>query len=301
MRNEDSNAHAALVLVRTRAVRRCPRRDAHAPAKCPRSAVRCASILALALAACGDHSDAPDRPAPTDGSSSSIDAGVPSEYEANGIIVGGRPDAGPIAGARVCVPTEEGLPCAFSDWTGTYRIRLPVHTNRKELAVHVAAPDHIGFVGTLRAAPMFIPGEGWLSASWLPTIPLMEVGQLVELMREGNITPRSPNHALVRVQVLQRGGGAPVNERVTLIPGHPAKAVYMSAARKYDSSLAALTESGLVMFYDVPPGRFEVTVSHCHPVQDLATNWSGSTPDAIAGLAVSGAVTDVPVSCSLDQ
>ena len=266
-----------------------------------RSTARCASILALALSACGDESDIPDRPVPDDAGPPSIDAGFPKEYEANGVIVGGRQDAGPIVGARICVPTEEGLPCTFSDWAGTYRIRLPVRTTRKELAVHVAAPDHVGFVGTLRAAPMYIPEEGWLSASWLTTIPLMEVGQLDELMREGNITTLSPNHALVRVQVLQRSGGVPVNERVTLVPEHGAKAVYMSSARKYDSSLSALTESGFVMFFDVPPGRFEVFVSHCHPIPDLVTNWSGSTPDAIAGLAVSGAVTDVPVICLGNQ
>ncbi|MET0341850.1 MAG: hypothetical protein ABW252_12670 [Polyangiales bacterium] len=246
-------------------------------------ASRLALATTLALAACGgDEPDGIDEVV-------TGKTGAPAAHEVDGFVSGVR-NGPPIAGAEVCVVDADDVPCATSDATGRYVLRLPVWKKRRELAVHVKAPGYVDFVGMVRESPRLDGKAGEARGWWQHSIDLFNDAALADVDRESPRGKPIPGRGIVLVDVWYRVTGTPEGERVHFAGSNPT-----------DGRGAFVPKSGQVLFTDVAPGRFELKVEGCTPAAELPGVWKSATRDAVAGLVLPGALTRLTLRCQEER
>jgi hypothetical protein len=282
------------------------RRYAPLPPTIPSAALLLATLFVLL--GC-DGEERPESAAALDGGGVALDASPgpgASLFRVKG-KVRDRQDGG-IRGAQVCIAGHDEIPCAVSNSTGEYTMDLPVWDAPSHIAAHVSAVGYLGLV-LLVQSPRAIGGR--LEAPWFSAIQLDANTAVAKTFREeaGYRFPE-PNRGFVRVEVSARVGSATAAAltsgavELTMEPSGGPPPVYHSGDGGYDPSLKAFVPwtstgnpVGYALFGEVPPGRFEIAVPGCEPIQLAHGVWPGTKPNAVAGMAVGGALTDVSASC----
>lgn len=253
----------------------------HRSTHLPTRGLGLALVTTLALTACG----ADDGGLSSDPTGSVDEA---SRFTVSGFVSesGGGPS---LAGARVCIAAQTEVPCAVTDASGQYALRLPESWKKpRELALTVTAAGYASAVRMVRESPTFDRDGVQKDGTWPHNIFLKSDEEEAAL----KLDPSAAS-ALVELAVLYKDSGAPEGASATITPD----------GEKSPTGLAGLgralnvPKSGEVVFANVPPGRFELSVAGCTPQADLDAVWPGRARNAVAGLAIQGSVTRVTLRC----
>ncbi|HEX4451481.1 MAG TPA: hypothetical protein VH143_11450 [Kofleriaceae bacterium] len=246
-----------------------------------------APVFALALA-CGGKSSPPAVDAPA----ALIDSGLPNEE--SGVVLD-QNNLG-VGGAMVCVLHHPEIPCATTSSTGGYNIGLPDLAG-DQIAIEFTAANFLGEV--------LLEQEPATGMTWPTEVPLtMTVDAMVRLGTEAGFAfPGSGGFMELRI-----AGSAPtplVGATASIAPA-AGSAVYAGSDGTPMPALTATTESGDVLFGDLPAGVYEVAASagsgSCTVSPDgalLVGDWPPGAAGATATVEVaSGAITtNVNVIC----
>jgi len=263
-----------------------------------RSSLSLSRLLALTLtcSACADDGeiDGPDAQV-LDAGRPRLDAGASGSVPVDGVIQ--RLDGGPIEGARVCIVNHPEIGCGVSRADGGYEMELPVWSPPEALAVHVAAPGRTGATVLVDTSPT--RSQSGLFTAWIDTLRLEDEATLVERLKQAALRYPAPDKAFVMLGVSSdRPDGVPAGATVSITPSAGAQVAYTDEAGRLDPAQRTLcAKGGGVLFGEVTPGPFEVSIPGCRIASSIFSLWDGSQPSATRGTAVAGSVTYMAVAC----
>jgi hypothetical protein len=256
-----------------------------------------AVAAALACTACSDDREVDAAP-----DVSVMDAGHPGAD--GGVNVRGTVivdtdiewlDGGVIRGARMCLVDHPEVPCAFPTPAGPYRMELPVWDPPQKLALNVTAPGLVGGTYLLDHSPWRFPGGSLLTVSL--DFNLEDETRTAAKLRQAGLRYPALDRAVVMLDVTANTPDLlPTGATVRINPPAGAEAVYMNDYEIFDRTQRGLGRTGMVLFGEVLPGPFEVTVPGCELLH-VMNLWAGKEPNTLGGTAVAGSVTYVNFMC----
>lgn len=164
---------------------------------------------------------------------------------------------------------------------------------RREIAFHVGAAGYLGVTLLLSQSPSVTTAE------WFSTIRLMDEAAAIEAFgQKAGFRVPAPDRAFVEVAMLSGATPSAANVSLSIEPAGGPAPVYAARAGDYDRTLNSATQAGRALFAEVPAGRFELTFTGCTLRSDPGSaTWKATKPNALAGLAVAGAVTLLSAAC----
>jgi hypothetical protein len=247
-----------------------------------------APVFSLALA-CSSKSSSPT----VDAAVPPIDSGFPNEE--SGVVLD-QNNLG-VGAAMVCVLHHPEIPCATTSSTGGYNIGLPDLAG-DQIAIEFTAANFLGEV--------LLEQEPATGMTWPSEVPLtMTVDAMTRLGTEAGFAfPGSGGFLELRVA---GNSPTPLTGATASIAPAVGSAVYAGSDGTPMPALTATTESGDVLFGDLPAGLYEVTASagsgSCTVSPDgalLVGDWPAEVAGATAQVEVADAAitTNVNIICN---
>jgi hypothetical protein len=251
-----------------------------------RTSLRCLSLLALASIALACGSDAPA----TEGAGQAdagADAARPAPPSRSGSVYEQKaaPDGGavPIENAQVCFVEHPELACVTTDAEGKYAVSSP---SPDALAPYGVAFTAAGHLGRVRSAYTWWPSGVGLSSD----------RDVAGIAGPAGFTYPARGTGLIEVHLLDGGlNQGFAGATVSLSPAAGAGPIYEDPEGVPAPSRRATSSSGRILFGDLAPGRFTLTISA--PGRSCGTDGvSGTWPDSgrnvITVPVAAGCITD---------
>jgi hypothetical protein len=246
--------------------------------------VRFLIVFAVSLAGCGSRSAAPPPP----GRDAAPDETRPTGVTWHGSVYEGLlgPDGGsaPLAAARVCIVDHPEIACATTDTDGTYTMTVPAVDASARWAVNFTAPGHVG--STIALDGSWPTGVGLLPDDWARSTAT-----------QAGFQYPSQGTAFIRLRVGNGPGLA--GATATLSPPSGVGPVYGDESGNPAPALTSTSSSGIVLFGNVTPGLFTISVTLpgrtcdcCDQGRLTGWEWTGPTPDTLVSVTAPDSITD---------
>lgn len=249
-------------------------------------------VIALAATACGSSSAVTPSDASPDASPADA-AGPPLEI--TGTVYDALLDASgssvSINSATVCIDSHPEVSCGHSDLNGNFTMEIPQALETEQLAFVTMASGYLGEVNHFR--------ESSVVFGWPEPVLRSDSEATSYYATDAGFSYPAADTGFVVVRVNGASAGL-AGVTATISPATAKGAVYDQTGDTPDPTLPSTSANGVILFGNVTPGPFTVTVSapgKTCPVDGFATNWASAT-NQVAGIVVAGAVSDrLYISC----
>ena len=213
----------------------------------------------------------------------------------NGLVDGGE---APLAGATVCVIVPYDSPCATTDANGHYELDVPAASKAPiQLATTIYAPGHLGKTELVQETPgVLVP-----SAVWYVDDTLWSDADAQSFATQGAFTYPPEGTAYLVLRVLHQTGGGVTGATAILSPRSGAT-IYASTAGVLDPTLSNTTSSGEIVFANVTPGTFTITIDDmgnlCMPEAQIGDWPAGTGVNTVTGIVAAQTISsDLTIIC----